>query len=111
MPHVLLLRAPTAGSDGQSGAQPSEERDPYEAALEPFGASSVPVYDTVLAIHELRWILETGPSFHGYKGVVLTSKRAVDAWASASEGVHPPTDDRGESSRSGSFHTLMYANA
>ena len=96
MPRVLLLRAPTAGSDNQSSAQPLEERDPYEAAMEPFGSNSVPVYDTVLALHELRWILETGPSFHGYKGVILTSKRAVDAWASACEDVHTPMDDRGQ---------------
>ena len=61
--------------------------DPYEtqiARVPGAGATSVPVYETVQTLDELQWILETGPGFHGYQGVIVTSKRAVDAWRWAS---------------------------
>lgn len=80
MTHVLLLRAPSG----------TDDKDPYEAQFASDGltATSVPVYETVFSdLHELQWIVETGAGFHGYKGVVITSGRAVEAWAKAAQAV------------------------
>ncbi|KAL5525024.1 HEM4 [Sanghuangporus sanghuang] len=96
MSHVLLLRAPTdgkadAGKSTSSGSGKAGE-DSYETLLAP--ATSIPVYETQHTPEELQWILETGPAFHGYNGVIVTSKRAVDAWAAASKKVPVPADER-----------------
>lgn len=96
MSHVLLLRAP---SDASTSTTAAAGGDPYETQLaQVAGATttSIPVYETVLTLDELQWILETGPAFHGYKGVIVTSKRAVDAWAKAALNVPPPVDERGQ---------------
>ncbi|EJD05127.1 uncharacterized protein FOMMEDRAFT_105376 [Fomitiporia mediterranea MF3/22] len=93
MSHVLLLRAPSeAANTNNASVNGSTSQDPYEKALAP--ATSVPVYETVQTLEELQWILETGPSFHGYMGVIVTSKRSVDAWAAAARKVPPPVDER-----------------
>ncbi|KAL5478717.1 HEM4 [Sanghuangporus weigelae] len=96
MSHVLLLRAPTDGKadagKSASDATGKAGEDPYETLLAP--ATSVPVYETQHSLEELQWILETGPAFHGYKGVIATSKRAVEAWAAASKKVPAPADER-----------------
>lgn len=79
--HVLLLRAPASDADG---------KDPYEAqfASQNIRTTSVPVYETAFTdLHEVQWIIETGAGFHGYKGVIVTSARAVEAWAKAAENV------------------------
>ncbi|KAI5119288.1 hypothetical protein M0805_008067 [Coniferiporia weirii] len=93
MSHVLVLRTPSA-SDSGDGEGGSGADDSYEAQLAPMTATSVPVYETVHTLDELQWILETGPGFHGYKGVVVTSKRAVTAWAAAARNVPEPADER-----------------
>lgn len=102
MSHVLLLRAP---SDGKADAGKSAGgEDPYEKLLAP--ATSVPVYETQHTLEELQWILETGPAFHGYRGVIVTSKRAVDAWAAAAGTIPPPGDERGEYSAYAHIHAV-----
>lgn len=83
---VLLLRAPAPDAGG---------KDPYEAqfASQNIRATSVPVYETAFTdLHEVQWIIETGAGFHGYKGVVVTSARAVEAWAKAAENVVKNSD-------------------
>lgn len=90
MPHIILLRAPTPVSESIGNARDSGEPnglDPYEAALNPFNSTSIPVYETLQKLDELTNILDTDPSAQGLNGVVVTSKRAVDAWASAVENV------------------------
>lgn len=90
--HVLLLRAPKEDDDAPASAV---TKDPYEAVLTPAlgsntNVTSVPVYETAHTLAELSWILETGPAFHGYKGVVVTSRRAVEAWVAAAKSVPMP---------------------
>ncbi|KAH8115053.1 hypothetical protein DFH11DRAFT_1591151 [Phellopilus nigrolimitatus] len=96
MTHVLLLRTPEGGVSASGGGGVGDgkngSKDPYEAQLAP--ATSVAVYETVQTLNELQWILETGPGFHGYCGVVVTSKRSVDAWAAAAKDVPAPVDER-----------------
>jgi len=80
MTHVLLLRSP---SD-------DEQPDPYSAHFSSVGlaSTSVQVLDTSFTnLDELQWMIETGPGFHGFKGVVITSGRSVDAWQRAVEEV------------------------
>ena len=94
--HILLLRAPKDDEDATS----TEKQDPYEATLKStlcsnpgpdgkldVGVTSVPVYETTHTLTELSWILETGPAFHGYGGIIATSRRAVQAWAAAARTV------------------------
>ena len=88
MNHVLLLRAPSSG--GQD--------DPYESQLRVLGAdwtaTSIQVLDTKFTgLEELQWIIHTGPKFHGYKGVILTSARSAYAWKQAVEMLVESADD------------------
>ena len=96
--HVLLLRAPKDDEDTTSTS--TERQDPYEATLKStlgsspdpdgksdVGVTSIPVYETTHTLAELSWILETGPAFHGYGGIIATSRRAVQAWAAAARTV------------------------
>ncbi|KLO10585.1 tetrapyrrole biosynthesis, uroporphyrinogen III synthase [Schizopora paradoxa] len=79
MTHVLLLRSPS-----------DEQPDPYAAHFSSvgLGATSVQVLDTAFTnLDELQWMIETGPGFHGFKGVVITSGRSVDAWQRAVQEV------------------------
>ncbi|KAG8215429.1 tetrapyrrole biosynthesis, uroporphyrinogen III synthase [Butyriboletus roseoflavus] len=72
--HVLLLRVK------------DDEPDRYEVAFEAKGylPLSVPVLETVLVhIDELREKIVRGPDAQGLSGVILTSKRAVEAWCEA----------------------------
>jgi len=75
MKYVLLLRAPA--EDGP---------DRYEAAFEARGyvPLSVPVLETVLVhVDVLRDKIVRGPKAQGLSGVIMTSKRAVEAWCDA----------------------------
>lgn len=75
MKYVLLLRAPEEGGP-----------DRYEVAFEGRGyvPLSVPVLETVLVhVDELRDKIARGPDAEGLSGVILTSKRAVEAWCEA----------------------------
>ena len=98
--HVLLLRAPKDDEDTTSTSTSTERQDPYEATLKStlgsspgpdgkldVGVTSIPVYETTHTLAELSWILETGPAFHGYGGIIATSRRAVQAWAAAARTV------------------------
>lgn len=79
MTHVLLLRSPS-----------DEQPDTYSAHFASVGlaATSVQVLDTAFTnVDELQWMIETGPGFHGFKGVVITSGRSVDAWQRAVQEV------------------------
>ena len=73
--YVLLLRAPD-----------EDAPDRYEAV---FGAKgfvplSLPVLETVLVhVDTLRDKIVRGPNAQGLSGVILTSKRAVEAWCEA----------------------------
>ena len=96
--HVLLLRAPNESTD-DAGPNSAAAVDPYEKQIEEdvlVGVTSVPVYATVQTLNELRWIIESGPAFHGYQGVVVTSKRAVDAWCAASRSLVASEDGHGK---------------
>ena len=73
MMNVLLLRA-------------REEDDRYEGVLAERGylPLSVPVLETALVhVDELRDTIVRGPDTLGLSGVILTSKRAVEAWCEA----------------------------
>ena len=94
MPHVLLLRAPSPGSESVSSKDDGD--DPYEAALRPFKSTSIPVYETLQTLEELEDIISMGATARKWAGVVATSKRAVDAWANAAANARVPTDERGE---------------
>lgn len=75
MKNVLLLRAPA-----------EDEPDRYEAAFEAKGyvPLSVPVLETVLVhIDVLRDKIENGPDAQALSGVIMTSKRSVEAWCEA----------------------------
>ena len=74
MANVLLLRAPS-----------SEGPDKYEGAFRQAGYSavSVPVLETVLVnLEELSSTVGSGPALGGLGGVIVTSARACEAWAS-----------------------------
>lgn len=81
MKHVLLLRAPAG--DGP---------DRYEAAFEARGyvPLSVPVLETVLVhVDALRDKIVRGPDAQGLSGVIMTSKRAIEAWSDAIRSIPP----------------------
>ena len=81
MKHVLLLRAPA--EDGP---------DRYEAAFEARGyvPLSVPVLETVFVhIDALRDKIVLGPEAQSLSGVIITSKRAVEAWCDALRSIPP----------------------
>ncbi|KAF8127643.1 tetrapyrrole biosynthesis uroporphyrinogen III synthase [Boletus edulis] len=84
MKNVLLLRAP--GEDG---------RDRYETVFEAKGYAplSVPVLETVLVhVDTLRDKIVRGPDAQDLSGVILTSKRAVEAWCNAIQSIPPPME-------------------
>lgn len=84
MKYVLLLRAPA--EDGP---------DRYEVVFEARGyvPLSVPVLETVLVhVDVLRDKIIRGPKVQGLSGVIMTSKRAVEAWCDAIRSISPPTD-------------------
>ncbi|KAH7925020.1 tetrapyrrole biosynthesis uroporphyrinogen III synthase [Leucogyrophana mollusca] len=75
MSNVLLLRAPSQGSS-----------DHYESSLRSRGYNplSVSVLETVIVqLAELARRIRIGPKEQAYAGVIVTSKRAVEAWSSA----------------------------
>lgn len=79
MKYVLLLRAPA--DDGP---------DRYEVVFEARGyvPLSVPVLETVLVhIDELRDKIVRGPDAQNLSGVIVTSKRAVEAWCEAIQSI------------------------
>lgn len=81
MKYVLLLRA--REEDGP---------DRYEAAFEAKGyvPLSVPVLETALVhVDELRHKIVRGPDAEGLSGVIVTSKRAVEAWCEAIRSIPP----------------------
>lgn len=81
MKYVLLLRAPA--EDGP---------DRYEAAFEEKGyvPLSVPVLETVLVhVDALRDKIVRGPEAQGLSGVIMTSKRSVEAWCGAIRSIPP----------------------
>ena len=99
MNHVLLLRAPS--TDGQD--------DPYDSQFKTLGptwtATSIQVLDTKFTgLEELQWIIQTGPKFHGYRGVVLTSARSADAWKQAVETMF---NSIGDVEVKGKLHSLF----
>ncbi|KAG0172369.1 hypothetical protein DFQ28_004746 [Apophysomyces sp. BC1034] len=68
-----------------------EPEDEYEAQFREHGYSPefIPVLDHHCAsLPELRLILESGPSGQGITGVIVTSQRAVETLAKASERVN-----------------------
>ncbi|KAI6137664.1 tetrapyrrole biosynthesis, uroporphyrinogen III synthase [Pisolithus tinctorius] len=70
--NVLLLRSPT-----------SDVPDRYEAAFRTHGYSpiSAPVLETTLVhLEQLASKIDDGPSVHRFTGVVVTSKRSIEAW-------------------------------
>ncbi|KAK7033040.1 Uroporphyrinogen-III synthase [Favolaschia claudopus] len=71
MPNVLLLRAP------------SESPDRYEAAFSvaKYAVSSVPVLETVFV--NSKALADVVGSESQYRGVIITSGRASEAWATA----------------------------
>lgn len=72
MANVLLLRAPSQG-----------EEDRYSTTFNNAGynAISVPVLETVLTnLTTLKAIVEKGPTAECLEGVIITSRRACDAW-------------------------------
>lgn len=76
MINVLLLRSPS--SDGKS--------DPYEVEFANLGyqVQSLPVLETVQSNpKELPEIIFAGPASQGIHGVIITSRRASDAWSDA----------------------------
>jgi hypothetical protein len=78
MSTVLLLRAP------------SQDGDRYEDALRSHGYHpiSVPVLETVIfSREELARKLSLGPVVQGISGVIITSKRAVEAWCEAAQAL------------------------
>ncbi|KAI6126525.1 tetrapyrrole biosynthesis, uroporphyrinogen III synthase [Pisolithus sp. B1] len=77
--NVLLLRSPT-----------SDVPDKYEAMFHTHGYSpiSVPVLETTLVhLEQLADRIAEGPSVHRFTGVVVTSKRSIEGWGQAAEGV------------------------
>ncbi|KIK93597.1 hypothetical protein PAXRUDRAFT_144734 [Paxillus rubicundulus Ve08.2h10] len=77
MKHVLLLRAPA-----------KEGPDRYEVAFETRGYTplSIPVLETVpVNTDVLKVKILHGPKEQGLSGVIITSKRAVEAWSEALE--------------------------
>ncbi|KAH0834148.1 beta-glucan synthesis-associated protein-domain-containing protein [Lanmaoa asiatica] len=81
MKYVLLLRAPAEGGP-----------DRYEVAFEARGyvPLSVPVLETVLVhVNALRDKIVCGPNAQGLSGVIVTSKRAVEAWCEAIRSIPP----------------------
>ncbi|KAH7882712.1 tetrapyrrole biosynthesis, uroporphyrinogen III synthase [Phlebopus sp. FC_14] len=77
MNNVLLLRAPAEGVP-----------DRYERAFEARGYSpiSVPVLETVIVnVEDLMQRIVAGPKEQDLSGVIITSKRAVEAWSKAVE--------------------------
>ncbi|KAI6119106.1 tetrapyrrole biosynthesis, uroporphyrinogen III synthase [Pisolithus croceorrhizus] len=76
---VLLLRSPTL-----------DVPDKYEAVFRTHGYSpiSVPVLETTLVhLEQLADRIAEGPSVHRFTGVIVTSKRSIEAWGQAVEGV------------------------
>ncbi|TDL27017.1 tetrapyrrole biosynthesis uroporphyrinogen III synthase [Rickenella mellea] len=76
MINVLLLRSPS--SDGKS--------DPYGVEFSNLGyqVQSLAVLETVQSNpKELQEIIRAGPASHDIHGVIITSKRASDAWRDA----------------------------
>ncbi|KAI6164037.1 tetrapyrrole biosynthesis, uroporphyrinogen III synthase, partial [Pisolithus thermaeus] len=76
---VLLLRSPTL-----------DVPDKYEAVFRTHGYSpiSVPVLETTLVhLEQLGDRIAEGPSVHRFTGVIVTSKRSIEAWGQAVEGV------------------------
>ncbi|KAI6002389.1 tetrapyrrole biosynthesis, uroporphyrinogen III synthase [Pisolithus orientalis] len=70
--NVLLLRSPT-----------SDVPDRYEAAFRTHGYSpiSAPILETTLVhLEQLASKIDDGPSVHRFTGVVVTSKRSIEAW-------------------------------
>ncbi|KAF8837893.1 tetrapyrrole biosynthesis, uroporphyrinogen III synthase [Paxillus ammoniavirescens] len=77
MKHVLLLRAPA-----------EEGPDRYELEFETRGYTplSIPVLETVpVSIDILKEKILHGPNEQALSGVIITSKRAVEAWSEALE--------------------------
>ncbi|KAI6026985.1 tetrapyrrole biosynthesis, uroporphyrinogen III synthase [Pisolithus marmoratus] len=77
--NVLLLRSPT-----------SDVPDRYEAVFRTHGYSpiSVPVLETTLVhLEQLASKIVDGPSIHHFTGVIVTSKRSIEAWGRAVESV------------------------
>jgi uroporphyrinogen-III synthase len=75
MTNVLLLKAPS-----------NDSPDRYEECFKRQGYTphSIPVLETILDnLDSLQRIVSTGPGVHGYDGVIITSKRAGDAWRHA----------------------------
>ncbi|KAG1750409.1 tetrapyrrole biosynthesis, uroporphyrinogen III synthase [Suillus paluster] len=79
MSNVLLLRTPSQDSP-----------DRYEDAFRSRGYHpiSVPVLETVIVgREELARILSLGPEKQSLSGVIITSKRAVEAWSEAAQAL------------------------
>ncbi|KAI5991246.1 tetrapyrrole biosynthesis, uroporphyrinogen III synthase [Pisolithus albus] len=77
--NVLLLRSPT-----------SDVPDKYEAVFRTHGYSpiSVPVLETTLVhLEQLANRIAEGPSVHRFTGVIITSKRSIEAWGQAVDSI------------------------
>ncbi|KAI6009784.1 tetrapyrrole biosynthesis, uroporphyrinogen III synthase [Pisolithus microcarpus] len=77
--NVLLLRSPTL-----------DVPDKYEAVFRTRGYSpiSVPVLETTLVhLEQLAERIAEGPSVHHFTGVVITSKRSIEAWGQAVDSI------------------------
>ncbi|KAI5991249.1 hypothetical protein EDD15DRAFT_2530850 [Pisolithus albus] len=77
--NVLLPRSPTL-----------DVPDKYEAVFRTHGYSriSVPVLETTLVhINKLADRIAEGPSVHRFTGVVVTSKRSIEAWGQAVDSI------------------------
>ncbi|KAF8555183.1 tetrapyrrole biosynthesis, uroporphyrinogen III synthase [Imleria badia] len=103
MKYVLLLRAPA--DDGP---------DRYEAAFEERGyvPLSVPVLETVLVHADvLRDKIVRGPDVQGLSGVIMTSKRSVEAWCDAIRSIPPPIQGVSSDWRTVPFYVVGEATA
>lgn len=87
MDPVLLLRAPA-----------EEGPDPYETVFRTRGYApiSVPVLETLIVnLNDLKKKVAVGPKGQGLSGVIITSKRAIEAWSKAVEELSAPDSHSG----------------
>ncbi|KAA1475986.1 tetrapyrrole biosynthesis, uroporphyrinogen III synthase [Dentipellis sp. KUC8613] len=100
MAPVLLLRAPT----------PPDDRYASALARAGFTPVAVPVLETALVnARELRALVRAGPGAAGVRGVVVTSARAGEAWASAVGGSEDEDEDENEAPHADWRTTPFYA--
>lgn len=103
---LALLRPPTTATNTSSTSAATSTAT--SSGVVPRVVTAVPVYETAYTLDELGWILETGPTFHGYSGVIATSQRAVEAWAEAAKTVKVRSESGDEDEDGGGGGAYMF---